>query len=89
MKMIAKVMISFTQLHDRIKCMYVPTRAGLADSAYAVSCGYALMHLGDVHMHLYFLNPHDFYAVSCGYAHIKPICSHMFTQSASSVFGSL
>ena len=29
------------------------------------------------------------YAVSCGYAHIKPICSHMFTQSASSVFGSL
>ena len=39
----------------------VETLAGHADSAYAVSCGYALMRFG---------NPHDFYAVSCGCVHI-------------------
>ena len=65
MKMIAKVMISFIQLHV---CWHVPTRAGHADSAYAVSCGYALMGLGYLNMRLYFPNLHDFYAVSCGYA---------------------
>ena len=67
MRMIAKVMIYFIQLLGRIKCCHIPTKAGHADSTYAVSCGYALMRLGYLHMRLYFPNPHDFYAVSCGY----------------------
>ena len=44
-----------------ISYVYVTTRAGHADSAYAVSCGY-------VHMRLGFPNLHKFYVVSCGYA---------------------